>query len=400
MIGVLGFEKVIDTYSVQIDTRNPEPREEMKIAIEIGWAHKAGGARRAAFQTLKEMARLYPDHKYQVYANSSMKGLTETPIQQKTLAPPWWAPQVVWDQLLFPHAAVPRAAARFVPDVIHFTNNMVSFGEKFPAVVSIYDMLPFVMPESFIYWHAVYQRIYFRYGVKKANRIITISNNSKEDICRILGVDEKKVHVIPLAPELSQYKFMKEKSIKKWETADPYILYAGAIHPRKNITKLIRVFGRLIKTKKIPHSLVIAGSFRWKSREVKEAAEKAPYRNKVLFTGRVSDEELSELYRNCAVFVYPSLYEGFGLPVLEAMAFGVPVVTSNVSSLPEVTGDAALLVDPGNDDEIYEAIWKILDKPDLAAELGKKALKRAALFSWERTAREVFKVLKTAAEDI
>ena len=372
----------------------------MKIAIEIGWAHKAGGARRAAFQTLKEIARLYPDHEYCVYVNSNVRCLNEIPVRMEILNSPRWVPQVVWDQFLFPHVAVPRAEARFVPDVIHFTNNMVSFREKSPAVVSIYDMLPFVMPESFIYWHALYQRFYFRYGVKKAKRIITISNNSKEDICRILEVDEKKVHVIPLAPELSQDKFIKEKNTKTWDTTGPYILYAGAIHPRKNIAKLIRVFGRLIETKKIPHSLIIAGSFRWKSREVKEAAAKVPFRDKVVFTGRVSDEELSGLYKNCAVFVYPSLYEGFGLPVLEAMAFGVPVVTSNVSSLPEVAGDAALLVDPENDDEIYEAVWRVLDKPDLAAELGKKALQRAALFNWERTAREVFKVLKTAAEDI
>jgi glycosyltransferase involved in cell wall biosynthesis len=371
----------------------------MRIAVEVGWAHKAGGARRVAVQTIIEMVRLYPQHEYQVYANSSLKGLTETPVKQKILAPPWWAPQVVWDQFIFPHVAVPKAAAGFVPDVIHFTNNMVSFRDKFPAVVSIYDMLPFVMPKSFIYWHALYQRIYFRYGIKKAKKIITISNNSKEDICRILKVDEKKVHVIPLAPELSQYKFMNEKNEKKWKTADPYILYAGAIHPRKNIAKLIRVFERLVENKKIPHSLVIAGSFRWKSREVKEAAEKTSCQDKVLFTGQVSDEELAGLYKNCAVFVYPSLYEGFGLPVLEAMAFGVPVVTSNVSSLPEVAGDAALLVDPRSDDELYEAVWRVLDKPDLAAELGKKALKRAALFNWERTAREVFEVLKTAAED-
>jgi len=372
----------------------------MRIAIEIGWAHKAGGARRVAVQTLNEMVRLFPGHEYQVYANSSIGSLNETLVRQGTLATPWWSPQVVWDQLLFPHVAVPRAASRFKPDVIHFTNNMVSFFLKFPAVVSIYDMLPFVMPESFVYWHGVYQRMYFRYAVKKANRIITISNNSKEDICRILTVDENKVHVIPLAPDLSQNMYNKGKNAKKLEITGPYILYAGAIHPRKNITRLIRVFGRLIETKKIPHSLIIAGSFRWKSREVKEAAEIAPCRDKVLFTGRISDEELSELYRNCAVFVYPSLYEGFGLPVLEAMAFGVPVITSNVSSLPEVAGDAAVLVDPGNDDEIFEAIWRILNKPDLAADLGKKALQRAALFSWERTAREVFKVLKIAAEDI
>jgi len=373
--------------------------EKMRIAVEIGWAHKPGGARRTAVQTLKEMTRFYPEHEYRVYTNSTIKSLNETPVKQKVLKPPWWSPQVIWDQFLFPHMAVPRAAARFKPDVVHHTNNIVSFGGRIPAVVSIYDMLPFVMPESFVFWHAVYQRSYFRYAVKKANRIITVSNNSKEDICRILKVEENKVYVIPLATDMSLNKYPAERTGKKWGVSGPYILYAGAIHPRKNVARLIRVFGRLISTKNIPHTLVIAGSFRWKSKQVKEAAERNSIRDKVIFTGQVSDEELAGLFRNCEIFVYPSLYEGFGLPVLEAMAMGVPVITSNVSSLPEVAGDAALLVDPWNDDEIYEAVWRILDKPDLAAELGKKALKRAALFNWERTAREVFKVLKTAVED-
>jgi glycosyltransferase involved in cell wall biosynthesis len=347
----------------------------MRIAVEIGWAHKEGGARRAAVQTLKEMAHLFPDNEYLIYANSPQERLRDTPIQQEVLKPPKWIHQVVWDQFIFPHLAVPRAAARFKPDLIYHTNNLVSFWGKIPVVVSIYDMLPFVMPESFIYWHALYQRAYFRHAARKAKKIITISKNSKEDICRILKVKENKVHVIPLASNLSLEQHPLGSNKKRFVT-DPYILYAGAVHPRKNVARLIRVFGRLIQAKGIPHVLVIAGSFRWKGKEVKEAAE--------------------NLYRNCAVFVYPSLYEGFGLPVLEAMSFGAPVVTSNVSSLPEVAGDAALLVDPENEDDLFSAIWEILDKPGLAEGLRQKALNRAGLFSWERTAREVFNVFKLA----
>ena len=371
----------------------------MRIAVEIGWAHKAGGARRAAVQTLKEMVMLYPEHEYQVYANSDIKSLNETPVQLKLLNAPWWSPQIIWDQFLFPHMAVPRAAARFKPDVIHYTNNIVSFYGKIPMVVSIYDMLPFVMPESFVYWHAVYQRAYFRHAVKKAERIITISKNSKEDICRILKADENKIHVIPLATDLSLDKYPGEESGKKWNLTAPYILYAGAIHPRKNVARLIRVFQRLIQVKKIPHTLVITGSFRWKSSQVKEAAEGSSIRDKIIFTGQVSDEELAGLYRNCTVFVYPSLYEGFGLPVLEAMAMGVPVVASKISSLPEVAGDAAVLIDPYDDNEIFDAIWKILDDQELAAEMRQRALKRAGMFSWKHTAQEVFDVLKLAAEN-
>lgn len=367
----------------------------MRIAVEIGWAHKEGGARRAAVQTLKEMAMLFPDNEYLIYANSPQERLRDTSVQQEVLKPPKWIHQAVWDQFIFPHLAVPRAAARFKPDLIYHTNNMVSFWGKIPVVVSIYDMLPFVMPRSFIYGHALYQRAYFRHAARKAKKIITISKNSKEDICRILKVEENKVHVIPLASNLPLGQHLPGVN-KKILVTDPYILYAGAIHPRKNVVRLIRVFGRLIQAKGIPHVLVIAGSFRWKGKEVKEAAESPLLKDKVIFTGKISDEVLADLYRNCTVFVYPSLYEGFGLPVLEAMSFGAPVVTSNVSSLPEVAGDAALLVDPENEEDLLSAIWKILDDPGLAEGLRQKALNRAGLFSWERTAREVFKVFELA----
>jgi len=371
----------------------------MKIAAEIGWGHKAGGARRVAINTLLEMARLRPDNRYLVCSNSRHQEFDNTAVLQKLLTAPLLIPQVIWDQLFFPHIAVPLAVRGFRPDVIYYTNNIVSCWGRIPAVVTIHDMLPFVLPESFTYLHGAYQRSYFRLAVKKAVKIITVSENSKDDICRILRVAEKKVVVIPNGAKISERGGSGADAMDNLQTkfniTKPFILYVGAIHPRKNVGRLIEAYYRLKMSKGIPHQLVIAGSLRWKWKETIQVDALDKIREHIIFTGEVYDSDLTDLYSNCDVFVYPSVYEGFGLPVLEAMSFGAPVVTSNTSSLPEVAGDAAVLVDPEDIHEISQGIWKILDKPEFAGELREKGENRAARFSWSNTAQKVSEVLES-----
>ncbi|MFC1643518.1 glycosyltransferase family 4 protein [Chlamydiota bacterium] len=370
----------------------------MKIATEIGWAHKSGGARRVAINTLLEMVKLRPDNQYIVYSNCELVEFNNAGVHQNVFSRPCLVPQVVWDQFLFPHLALSSALRKDKPDVIHFTNNIVSYFGSVPAVVTIHDMLPFVLPESFVSLHGAYQRAYFKYAVKKAKKIITDSENSKTDICRILQVKEEKIKVIPLGTNLSTKHIddnLISKQIKELCISKPFILYAGAIHPRKNIGRLIEAFSNLKREKKIPHVLVIAGVFRWKKNDSINTESFDSIKDDVVFTGRVNDEELISLYKQCDVFVYPSLYEGFGLPVLEAMSFGAPVVTSNTSSLPEVAGDGAVLVDPENIGEIAEGIFKIIDNRTFAELLRNKGKERAALFSWENTTQKVLDVLES-----
>ena len=371
----------------------------MKIATVIGWGHKAGGARRTAVSTLLEMARLCPDNQYVVYSNSIHTQLNNTAVLQEALKAPSLVPQVIWDQFLFPHIAVPLAAGKFKPEVIHYTNNIVSCCGSAPAVVSIYDMSPFVLPKSFIYLHGVYQRAYFRFAVKKAAKIITISENSKTDICRILKINEKKIVVIPLAANIAEETGPIDEVTVNLQTrfgiTAPFILYAGPIHPRKNVGRLIEAYAQLKMSKGIPHQLVIAGSLRWKGKEAIQVESLNKVKEDVIFTGGVTDSDLVNLYKSCDVFVYPSLYEGFGLPVLEAMSLGAAVVTSNTSSLPEVAGDAAILVNPREVTDVSRGIWKILDEPEFAKQLRKKGMEQAKQFSWKNTAEKVLKVFES-----
>lgn len=374
----------------------------MRIATEIGWGHKKGGARRVAINTLLAMARLRPDNEYIVYSNTFHGQFSGTIVSQHTMPSPGFVPQTLWDQFIFPHLAVPRAARGFKADVIHYTNNIVSCFEKdIPIVVSIYDMTPFVLPDTFEGYHAAYMRYYFRLAARRAEKIITISENSKKDICDILKVKEDKVSVVTLAADLGRDARYRddEKSglLAGLGVGSPFILYAGAIHPRKNIGRLIEAFSALKVSLRIPHKLVIAGARGWMLDKSVPAGTLEKLKDEVVLTGTVSDKELCALYGACDVFVYPSLYEGFGLPVLEAMSFGAPVVTSRISSLPEAAGGAAILVDPYDIESIAAGIGDIINKPAFADELRRKGRERAALCTWERTARDVLGVLESVA---
>jgi glycosyltransferase involved in cell wall biosynthesis len=223
-----------------------------------------------------------------------------------------------------------------------------------------------------------------------------VSEQSKADILRYLPVKAENVTVIPEAAGPS-YRPMdraqSEEVLLRHGISFPYILYVGSIEARKNITRLLEAYAQ-IRGWSQKWKLVIVGATKWKYSPIFDTLQQLQLASAVHFTGHVADEDLPALYNGAAVFVFPSLYEGFGLPVLEAMACGVPVVTSNCSSLPEVAGDGAILVDPRDVNAIAAAIRRVLEELDLATGLRAKGLARARQFTWERTARETIAVYK------
>jgi glycosyltransferase involved in cell wall biosynthesis len=188
--------------------------------------------------------------------------------------------------------------------------------------------------------------------------------------------------------------------LREYGVEPPYILYVGALESRKNLPRLLEAYARL-RAWSPQWRLVIVGARKWKFSPIFDTVQRLALEGHVTFTGYVADEHLPALFTGADLFAFPSLYEGFGLPVLEAMACGAPVVTSNTSSLPEVAGDAALLVDPYDVEQIAQAMWLVLSQPALAAQLRAKGLARAAQFTWERTARETIAVYERvlAGED-
>jgi glycosyltransferase involved in cell wall biosynthesis len=263
-------------------------------------------------------------------------------------------------------------------------------------VVTVHDLAFRVYPRLF---PAVWRNL-FRAGVRRAaanaDALITVSEHTARDLVRFTRADPNRVHVVPLAAALPEAGADPEEVVDRLKVPRPYLLFVGVLEPRKNLVRLVRAYRRAVAAGAVPHALVLAGPMGWHSRQLlREVATPGP--GEVVLTGRVGARELDALYRGASAFAYPSLYEGFGLPVLEAMVRGVPVVSSAVSSLPEVTGDAALLVEPRSTGQLAEAIERVLVEEDLSARLSAAGQARAAAFSWERTARMTLQVYEKVA---
>ena len=230
--------------------------------------------------------------------------------------------------------------------------------------------------------------------------IITISESSKQDIINYLKVPAEKIFVTPLASRydanfLYTLDLGKEVDNINYDFSKPYLLFVSTIEPRKNINAIISAFNFLKKRHKIEHQLVLIGRKGWNYEPIFTAIENSPYKNEIHHLDYLSNELVALFYSKADVFLYPSHYEGFGLPVLEAMTLGTPVIASNTSSIPEVTGNAAILIDPNDYMQLAEAILQVISDSQLRQNLINKGKIRADLFSWERTAKETLKAYKS-----
>jgi glycosyltransferase involved in cell wall biosynthesis len=259
-------------------------------------------------------------------------------------------------------------------------------------VVTVHDVAFLVHPRVFpSRWRAMY-RAGLRRIVRSADAVIAVSRHTAEDLVRHRRVDAGRIHVVPLAASLPKTGSDVGQTLARLKVHGPYLLFVGTLEPRKNVVRLVRAYRRLA-ARGMPHSLVLAGPLGWGARPLlDELAQEGP--GEVVLTGATTALDLDALYRGAAVFVYPSLYEGFGLPVLEAMARGTPCVVSSTSSLPEVAGEAAVPVDPRSTGALVEAVERVLGDERLAARLRDAGLARAAAFSWEETARRTLEVYK------
>jgi glycosyltransferase involved in cell wall biosynthesis len=280
-------------------------------------------------------------------------------------------------------------------DIIHNPYQfpiILNFKQKY--IVTIHDLIQILFPnenQKIVY---ICQKMMFPKIVQSIDKIISDSHHTKQDIIKHFKIPEDKIKVIHLAAS-ENYRPLNEKEIinikQKYNLNYPFILYVGTLEPRKNIPTLLKALYKL-KKQGIKHKLVITGKKGWKYKSIFETIDKLNLQKDVIFTGYVPDEDLPALYNAADLFVYPSLYEGFGLPPLEAMQCGTPVITSNTSSLPEVVGDAGIMVNPYDVDELANKMYEVLTNDGLREELSKKGLERAKLFSWKKCAEEHLKV--------
>jgi glycosyltransferase involved in cell wall biosynthesis len=228
--------------------------------------------------------------------------------------------------------------------------------------------------------------------------VIVPSQSTKTDVMRLYGVNPEKIAVIYEGYDEEVYKPQDnlapiEEVKREYNISGKYILYVGTLEPRKNIPRLVEAFHSL-KKGEVEHKLVVAGKLGWLYKDIFTTVTKLNLENEVIFTGYIPQKELPILMGGAEVFAYPSLYEGFGLPPLEAMACGTPVIASNTSSLPEVIGDAGILVDPYNSKEIAQAMYRLISDEGLRQQMHQRGLNRAKMFSWEKTAQQTLKVFE------
>ena len=300
-----------------------------------------------------------------------------------------------WIRYLWFESRIPRHRLLGKVDVLHSTTFCCPPVHSGKLVVTIYDVSFVHYPEC----HTEANRIHCLTGTlesaMQADRIIAISQNTKKDLVEYFNVQEDRIAVIPLAAREEFHPRPMEEAkpfvAKRWGLDRPYLLSVGTVEPRKNLRHLIQVYCRLPEEFREEYPLVIAGGGGWMSSDIYQWILEMGAETSIHFLGYVIDD-LPWLYCGAACFVYPSLYEGFGMPPLEAMASGVPVITSNTSSLPEVVGDAALLIDPESEEELRSAILKVASAPTLRQSMSEKGLARATKFSWEQIAKDTLKV--------
>lgn len=260
-------------------------------------------------------------------------------------------------------------------------------------VVTVHDLAFRLYPQAYPPAWRLLHRIGFRRAASTAAAIIAVSRHTAMDVARMAHVDPSRIHVVPHGGSMPVGSGDPSPTLERLRISRPYVLFVGTLEPRKNLVRLVRAYRRIAGS--VPHALVLAGPLGWRSRPIHgELAVPGPGR--VIVTGRVSTEDLDALYRGADAFVYPSLYEGFGLPVLDAMARGVPVITSDSSSLPELTGEAAVLVPPTSTRALAVAMSGLLNDPSQRSRLSDAGRYRAEEYSWERTARETIDVYEKA----
>jgi glycosyltransferase involved in cell wall biosynthesis len=315
------------------------------------------------------------------------------------------------DSELLDNIAFPLFVRRLSPDLTHIPLNRVPLLMPRPYVVTIHDMASLLYPEGKPDFRMHYRRFHFRRGLERATRVMAVSDATKRDVEKVLAAPQGRIRRVYNAPDPGFLEKAhatgtedRRRIMERYQINHPFLLYAGNIRRHKNVPRLVEAFA-VVRGQLASHPvykdlrLVIIGDTISQYPAVRQTVIKSRVEHAVRFLGFVPFDTLRCFYESAAAFVFPSRYEGFGLPPLEAMACGTPVVTSNVSSLPEVVGDAAVLVNPVNVFDIARGIQDVLLDEELRAGLIRRGRQQAARFSWASTARQALEVYREAAAE-
>jgi len=315
-------------------------------------------------------------------------GQRSLPLKDRHLA---W----IWQRLRMP---LPVELVTGRVDILHSPDFVLPPVWKAHTVLTVHDLSFMRYPECFSVSLLAYLRNAVPRSVHRAEVILADSESTRQDLLELLHVPQERLFVLypgveeRFAPGIADEQI--EATLRRYGMRRPYIFGLGTLQPRKNFTRLIRAFDLLRRRYRVPHHLVIGGGKGWLYTEIYDTVKELGLQGVVFFPGFVADEDLPALYSAADLFAFPSLYEGFGIPVLEAMRCGTPVVTSNASSLPEVAGDAALLVPPEDVESLAEAMWRLIDDHALRNDLRHRGFQQVSHFTWKRAAESLVAIYK------
>ncbi len=363
----------------------------MRIGLAARWLQlPSGGAREYTFNLIQSLLQIDDRNEYFVFHGDSAC-LGSFPSATEVLLP--GRNKLWWD-----YGQLPAGVKRRRIDLLWTPSYIIPLRIGCKAVASVLDLAYYTLPRSYQLTDVLYMRLAMPRSFRRADALLAISTHTQADLLRLFPFTRSKVTVTPLAPH-GRYRKGLEASVlqaarSKYFLPEHFVFYAGSISPRKGLPYLLEAFARLKRLHNLPHRLVFTGGWRWGNTDLDALIDRLNIRSEMLILGDISVADMPALYTLADLFVYPSLYEGFGLPVLEAMACGCPVVCSNLTSLPEVAGEAAIQVDPRDVPAMAEAMYRVLSNATLCHDLIGRGFIRAATFTWEATARKTLEVFE------
>ncbi len=361
----------------------------MKIAVNLRLLipGKLEGIGRFSLEIINRLIEEMPDAEFHLLFDR--KPPKEFPFPEgvkKVHIPPQARHPVLYN--IWFNIMVPRYLRRKKIDLFLSPDGYLCQGLRIPQIPVIHDLNFEHRPEDLPPTALKYYKKNFPVFARTAKRIATVSEFSKQDLQKTYGISAKRIDLVPnAAKEIFTPSKNKAPHREAFANGNPYVLSVGSIHPRKNLEVLIKAFDLLNSAPGFSHDLVLVGEEMWKDElgELKNLSQKV--RGKIHFTGRIPDAELVKAYQGADLYVFPSFFEGFGIPVLEAMGSGVPVLASNRTSLPEVGGDAARYFNPEQPEQLSEEIHLVLNSPEIQKEMIEKGLKQARKYSWDISAK-------------
>jgi len=370
----------------------------MRIAVNtrLLLPGKLEGLGRFACETLKRITRSHPEHEFififdRKYSDEFIFSDNVIPV----VAYPQARHPLLW--YLFFEWGVPAVLKKYKADLLVSPDGWLSLRSSIPSVTVIHDLNFFYNPEWVSRIPRQYYNYYFPKFIDKADRIATVSEYSRKDISSVFDVPESKIDVVYNGVDESFHpvnEARKEKTKKEFTGGASYFLFLGLVHPRKNLNNIILAYDQFRKSSVFHVKLLVAGSTKYMTKDTKEIYARSQCKEDIIFAGRIPEKQLNDVIASSTALVYASLFEGFGIPILEGMRCRVPVITSDITSMPEIAGDAVCYVNPYEPESIAHAMHKIVSDENYRRDLVEKGEVQHAKYSWNRTAERFWNTIE------